>query len=531
MNSRMRTRPALLMTVAVTGSLLLAACSGAAGDGNGPDGEDTGAIAAGEPVRGGTLTHAVNTEGLNMDPAWCGTGTLDRCAPVFDTLLRYDYAAEEFVPGIAESFESEDGMTWTLKLQPGVQFSDGTDLDAEAVTYNWDRIQDPANLSQAQATAALMEWAAIDETTVEVVVDEPNWNLPWSMVIGMGMIGSPTAFEELGADFANAPVGAGPFVLERWTRNSEAVFQRNENYYREGLPYLDTFVLKVIPQDDQRLNALRTGEIDINWSLLTKDAATMESEGFHVERIPLVGGTGLMFNHDDPVASDPDLRQAMLHAFDSQQVNDAVYPGDPGTDAFLFPDSPYRIDSAALYPEKDLALAQEFLDSYLSRTGQQSVTVTFSTYAGIPALEQVSQVIQSQMQALDGLVFEINGIDGAALSGEVARGNYQLTMGATLSPHMDALYEFFHSDGSRNIANYVNPDVDEALETSRQSQDPDEVAAAYDTLNTLISKDGPLRTWRYQYGHLYFGDNVQNVVPMGTISGLGLQVDEVWVTQ
>ena len=78
----------------------------------------------------------------------------------------------------------------------------------------------------------------------------------------------------------------------------------------------------MIAADDQRLNALRSGEIQVDWSLLTKDAKAIEAEGgYQIYRVPLVGGTGLQFNLKDPVVSDPDLRQAMLMAFDSQIDN------------------------------------------------------------------------------------------------------------------------------------------------------------------------------------------------------------------
>lgn len=522
---------ALLAVVLVAGCGGSEASSGEAdGAGEAASGAE-GGEGAGEPRSGGSLTWAINVENLNMDPAWCGSQGMDRCNPIFETLLRYDVEEEDFVPGLAESFESEDGVTWTLTLREGVTFSDGTDFDAEAVAFNWDRIKDPQTASPAQSMAQPLTWEVVDPLTLEVTSEEPNFQLPWALVQGMGMIGSPTAIEEKGEDFGNEPVGAGPFVLERWTRNSEAVYARNPDYYQEGLPYLDEFVLKVIPQDDQRMNALRTGEIDVNWSLLIKDAEAMEAEGFTIHRLPLVGGTGLMFNHDDPVASDPDLIQAMLHAYDSAQINNAVYGGAPAVDAFLFPESPYRDDSYGVFPEKDLEEAQRLFDAYRDRTGEDSVTVEFLSYAGVPALEQVAEVIQAQMNEIEGLTFEINAVEGATLSSNQASGNFQTMMGATLSQHMDALYEVFHSEGARNFGHYSNPTVDEALETSRRSNDEAEVTEAYKVLNGELSKDGPIRNWRYTFAHLHTDDKVNGLILMGTSAGLGAYLEEAWIDE
>ncbi|MEU5840356.1 ABC transporter substrate-binding protein [Rhodococcus sp. NPDC047139] len=512
------------LLVAVASVMVAAGCGSGGTSGNQGAGSDT-------PVRGGELVMAVNVEGQTMDPVWCATHAFDRCAPVFGTLLRFDTEDEQFVPAMASSFDSEDGITWTLTLREGVRFSDGTPFDAAAVVFNWDRVKDPANLSPSARIAAPLTWRVVDPLTVEVVAEEPNFQLPWALAQGMGMIGSPTAIAQLGADFGNAPIGAGPFLLEKWTRNSEARFVANPEYWDEGAPYLDSFVLKVIGQDDQRLNALRSREIDVNWSLLSKDARAVEAEGFTVHALPLVGGTGLNFNFEDPDLRDPQLRLAVLKTFDSAQINSAVYPGDGPVDAFLFSESPYRDDSLGTFPAKDLEGAQKLFDEYLERTGKSDLTLRLSTFAGLPALEQVAQILQSQVQAIDGLRMEIDAMDYATLQGVQRSGDYQLALGATLSQHMDALYETFHSAGTNNTTRYANPKVDEALEVSRTSNDPDAVADAYRVVNGEISKDGPLRNWRYQTGYIFTQGYVKDLVLTGTLGGAGVYLDRAWIDE
>ena len=193
-NWRRMPRPLL---VAVASVMVAAGCGSGGASGNDGAGSDT-------PVRGGELVMAVNVEGQTMDPVWCATHAFDRCLPVFGTLLRFDTEDEQFVPAMASAFESEDGITWTLTLRDGVRFSDGTPFDADAVVFNWDRVKDPANLSPSARIAAPLTWRVIDPLTVEVVSGEPNYQLPWALAQGMGMIGSPTAITQLGADFGNA---------------------------------------------------------------------------------------------------------------------------------------------------------------------------------------------------------------------------------------------------------------------------------------------------------------------------------------
>ncbi|MFC0529933.1 ABC transporter substrate-binding protein [Phytohabitans kaempferiae] len=507
-------------------AVLLAVTVAATGCGSGDD----DGTESGEPKRGGRLSYAINVETSSLDPAFCGVQSFDRCAPIFGTLLRYDLEKKEFVGQMAESFESTDGKTWTLKLRPNVTFSDGTPFDAEAVVFNWDRIKDPKTLSPSLRIAQDMTWAVTDPQTVTVTLEKANYQLPWALVRGLSAIGSPAGIQKAGANVSNSPVGAGPFVLKKWTRNSQLELERNPNYFETGLPYLDELVIKVIGPDDQRLNALRSGEIDVNWSLLTKDARTIEAEGgYEIYRVPLVGGTGLQFNLNDPVVRDEGLRKAMLMAFDSAQINNAVYPGDEPVDAFLRPDAPERDDALGKFPDKNLAEAQRLFDDYLARTGKSSETVTFTCYAGLPALEQVAQLIQSQMQQIKGLTFKIDAVDGASLSVASNKREFQTIMGATLSQEMDRLYEVFHSEGSLNVMSYSNPTVDEALELTRSSDDKDAVTKAYQTVVGELSKDGPLRTWRYQTGHLYVNEDVKGIVVAGTNSGASAYFQYAWM--
>jgi len=501
--------------------LVAAGCGGGSGD----DG-----AASGEPKRGGKLTYALNVETPSLDPAICATGSFDRCAPIFGTLLRYDIDKKQFVGQMAESFTSEDGMNWTLKLRPGVTFSDGTPFDAQAVVFNWDRIRDPKTLSPAARVTEGMTWKAVDPQTVSVTVEKPNYQLPWALTKGLSAIGSPAAIQKAGADVGGSPVGAGPFTLKKWTRNSQIEYVRNPTYFEPGLPYLDELTIKVIGADDQRLNALRSGEIDVDWSLLTKDAKAIEAEGgYEVYRLPLVGGTGLQFNLKDPVVADAGLRRAMLSAFDSAQINNAVYPGDQPVDAFLRPDAPERDDSLGTFPAKDLAEAQRLFDDYLARTGKTGETVVFTCYAGIPALEQVAQLIQAQMQQIKGLTFKLNPVDGPTLSTASTRREFQTIMGATLSQEMDRLYDVFHSKGNLNVMSYANPTVDQALETTRSAKDPAEVEKAYQVVTAELSKDGPLRTWRYQTGHLFVDKDVEGIVLAGTGSGASAYWQYAWI--
>lgn len=514
-----RTRSKMLIG-AVAMIMLAAGCSSGSGDGEG--------AGDGTPQRGGTITMAHATESRTMDPAKCATGGWSRCAPVFGTLLRYDSEKQEFIGDLAKSFETTDGKVWKLTLREGVLFSDGTPLDAEAVVTNWDRIRDPATLSPSAPVTAGLTWKVVDPLTVEVASDTPNFQLAKALTLGLGMIGSPTAMKKLGEDFGSAPVGAGPYVLDKWVRNAQAEFSRNDGYWDEGLPYADKFVIKVIPQEDQRLNALRTGEVDYAYSLSAKDAKTMEAEGYPVLSVQHYGGTGLMTNFNDADLKGPQLRQAILHAFNSDKVTDVIDPSDVNVDAFMFPGSDYRDNSLGTYPEFDLAKAQQLFDNYLAATGKSSLTLTLATLAGVPTYEKAGQIVQSQLQEIDGLTIELKPADAATIAGNIRTGNFQLALYGSLAELPDALYDFFHSEGWSNVTGYSNPKVDEALETTRRSQDQAEVTQAYKVASGEISKEAPLRIWGYSTGHLFTSKKLKGLSITGS-DAASAYLDRAWI--
>ena len=282
-------RPITAACIGAAVALLVSACGGEAASSASP---------AGDPVRGGTLVYSYNTEAQSVDPATCAIGIgVGPCQAVYGALLDYDLETGEIEPGMAESFTTEDGRAWTLKLRPGLTFSDGTPFDAAAVAFNWGRILDPALLSPSASVAKTIDWEVVDPTTLSVTSKEVNYQLDFGLTEALAYIASPTAIEALGADFGNNPVGAGPFTLTSWARGTEMILDRNPTYWDQPRPYVDRLVLKTIPADDQRFNALQAGEVDVMAVTVQKYAARAEGAGMNVTSAPLLGGTGFRLSH------------------------------------------------------------------------------------------------------------------------------------------------------------------------------------------------------------------------------------------
>jgi len=516
---RSRSRNAMRAAVAAIALSVVAACGGGTG-GGGPD------SSGGEPVRGGTMAYAVNSDAQSLDAAKCGQNlNWGPCQALYGTLLNYDLESNEFTPGMAESFTSEDGTTWTLTLRAGVTFSDGTPFDAAAVVFNWDRAKDPVSASPGGSVARAMTYAVTDPRTVTVTLPQPNWQLPWAMYSELAFIGSPQAITQKGRDFANAPVGAGPFTLESWTRGTSIDFVRNANYWDQPRPYLDRFRIMIIGPDEQRANALRSGQIDGMASLVTKDAERLSGEGYSQAVLNHVGGTGVRVQMQRGPLADPDVRTAVAKLVDAQQISDAFYGGVPGVTTFAMEGS-LLYDPAARYPTPDVAGAQALIDGYLARTGQSEVRLTYSLVGGIPVQDGVAQMVQAQVQRAKGIRIDIKALDAAAYLTELNAGNYDLGLASINGVNPDVLYLQFHTGSSQNTGRYSDPATDAALDRARATKDVDGQIAAYKEATRHIAANSGQISWRYQVTYVLSREGVHGVQPNLSVY---VRSDQLWV--
>src|SRR5262249_37170902 len=133
---------------------------------------------------------------------------------------------------LAESWDiSDDGLEYTFHLRPGITFHDGTELDADAVKFSFDRLIDPATNAIAGGwITPLKGTEVIDPLTVKLVLSEPFSPLLGNLCLSYYGILSPTAMQKLGEDFAKNPVGTGPWKFKEWISGEKITLERNEQY-------------------------------------------------------------------------------------------------------------------------------------------------------------------------------------------------------------------------------------------------------------------------------------------------------------
>ncbi|MGI8553230.1 MAG: ABC transporter substrate-binding protein, partial [Dehalococcoidia bacterium] len=225
-------------------------------------GAATQAAVAGAGKPGGTLNVAAFADVNSLDPH---TPTADdlslRSTSLFEGLATQDESLK-YGPSLAESWQaSPDAVEWTFKLRSGIKFHDGTACDAAAVKANIERVNDPKNALTARTLLVFYKDSqVIDPLTIKITHSQPD-GAALANIGGLAIV-SPTAFTSMPAkDFGQKPVGTGPFKFKEWAPDDHITVTRFEDYWG-GKAKLDAINFKIIADENTRLTAVRTGEID-----------------------------------------------------------------------------------------------------------------------------------------------------------------------------------------------------------------------------------------------------------------------------
>ncbi len=455
----------------------------------------------------GQLIISMFLEATTLDPAqqvWVpGIVVLKN---IIETLVELDDNGQA-QPRLAASWQvSEDGKVWTWTLREGITFHDGTPFDANAVKFSLDRILDPATNSQTGIAmiGPYVSSEVIDPKTVRVTYSEtyaPLLHNLASVVLG---IVSPTAVQEMGENFAQHPVGTGPYVFKEWVRGDQVTMTRYEQYVNtstltqhEGAPYLDTLVVKFIPEHQTRLAALKNGEIDFMFQVPSLDVEDIKNDSKYQVFENMFTGAPTMFLVNRQLAPTDDLAVAKALEF---AVNKEVIAriATAGTSPVAWgPLKPstwgYDPQVETLY-KYDPEMAKQLLDEAGWVPGDGGIRSKNGTPAKLVINVKTDDITVSMLEAIQGMIREV-GLDleiitmSLAASEDLARqGKNNLTFMDWRGTDPDLLTVHYHSSniGGWNMGYFNNPELDQLLDAARTTLDPDQRLPLYRQAQMLI---------------------------------------------
>lgn len=473
----------LLLPTLLVLSLLLAGCGGAA--------PEDGAAAR-------VLRVGIEDRPKTLDPRHATDASGQRIARhlIFNSLVQHDYDLS-FRGDLATGWETPDPTTWVFPLRRDAVFHDGEPFDATDVVATFEHLMDPATQSpyRAELRDKIAAVEATDPHTVRFTLHRPTASFLPALVVSI-LPAHLLATEDA------ILVGTGPFKLAS-TAPQEIVLAPHAEHHG-GAPRLDRLVFKVLGDENTRFLKLRKGEIDVLINALPLHKIDDVKKPPLADRYRLIEEPGisynyLAFNFADPVFQSLELRRAIAHAIDVDEIiTHRLYGHAVRATGLLSPASAHYEGDVATYahdPEQARALLDEAGFEDPDGDGPEPrLTLELKTSNRAETVSH-ARILQAQLARV-GIRLELRSYEWGTFYGDVTAGNFQLTLMRWVgASEPDFFYEIFHSSqtppGGRNRGRYDNPEMDALVEAGRVELDPQKRREIYAEVQRIAASDLP----------------------------------------
>ncbi|OMD99844.1 nickel ABC transporter substrate-binding protein [Paenibacillus odorifer] len=478
--------------------------------------------AQGSEAQDKTVTVAISSDaGIDRLDAGAYDGSMNVHAMIYEGLVEYGEKGE-ILPSLAESWDiSEDGKVYTFHLRHDVKFSDGTEFNADAVKFSFERwIKDPAN--SLNVATAMQSLVVVDEHTITMTFNKAYYPFLTELSFARPVrIISPSAVEPAGditGKFIKA-IGTGAWMAESYKTDQEAILVRNPKYWGE-MPKLSKIILKVIPDPQSRVLALQAGDIDIAGGQMGK---------IPVESVPVIEadssltlqkaqGTNshfMIFNYKTPALQDLNVRKAINLAINKKSIVEDLMDGIGSEAQSLFPLTvPYVTESNNTWygfnplEAKQLLAAAGYTDSdgdgIVQKDGAQLELNFVLQQAEYPEWKSISELVQSELKEI-GIrvnlqVLEPNAYYDALWTSKA----YDLIMYRTYddayNPHA-FLLSLFHKTADASAVVWSDPGLESLIDTAVGTTDIQERQTAYDSIFSKLYQEA-------MFAAIYFPDDI-----------------------
>lgn len=332
----------------------------------------------------------------SWDPVTSSTGNdINTISLVYASLTQLDEKANAG-PGLAESWKyNADGTAVTFTLRPGLTFSDGTPLNADAVKLSLLRGKTQQNSLLKDQLATIKDITTAGDRDVTLQLNAPDYQVPNLLAGKTGAIVSPAAFSKDPAAIPTNPVGAGPFRFESFVPESKAVLVKNPGYWTAGQITIDRLELTPATDPATVIAAVQTGALDVSY-IPGNQVQQAKAAGLDIDVIDSLQVNQVDVHSGLAPLTDRRVVDALKYAIDRKQIIDVVNAGIGDVAYQPFPQGYVAydpaLDGAFAY---DPGKARQLLADAGYAPGQLSLTVTVNS-----AAQSTAELVQQQLQAV-----------------------------------------------------------------------------------------------------------------------------------
>ena len=474
---------------------------------------------------------------------------------MFEQLIGGDIRTGQPAPtGLADSWEiAPDGVTYTFHLNKEAKWHDGVDVTAADVQFSFDALANPDTGSVYTGTFvnSVESWRAIDDDTFEVVAKEPLYTFLYDVV---AFVVPKHIWESVPvAEWRNDPgatgvdpsrvIGSGPFKFQEWRQSESVTLVRNDDYYGK-VPYIDSYVLTIWPEQTAAVNALLNGEVDAV-DLTAPDVASVEgAPGIVVSDYPTQNFTYYAFNLNADVTTlwqDQRVRQAFLYALDREAIVNDIQLGYAevarGTQPVIsYAYAPDRTTTVYNYdPEKAKALLAEAGwtdtdgDGIVDKDGQR-LSFELLYAGGVTTTEQMVAYMQDAWAEI-GVGATPRALEYTALIEAITTSlDWEvafLAFGWDATFIQDPMFGCDQYQVGFNDMKYCNPELDEINAQAKRTFDEEERRELLIQASNIVNDEQPVGVMHFRRDIIGYSDRLQNFMP----SAWGVDLSYVWIQQ
>lgn len=427
-------------------------------------GGSTAGVLAQTPKTGGTLRYAVSDDPANFDcHAANHFAVLMRLAPHYSTLLRFKPGSYPDIDGdVAESWEADPAtLTYTFKLRDGIQFHDGTTLDAEDVAASYERLAFPPEgvvSERIETFRQIEDITVVDPLTVQFKLKEWDTSVlgtfasPWNCIYSSELLASDAEYP------GNKVMGSGPYVFGEFVAGSVWKASRFENYFREGQPYLDALESYTM-EGPAVVNAIQAGQIHTDFRGVSPQSRARLEEAMGDGVTSYVGPSLthflVTFNSEVAPFDDPRVRKALNLAIDRwngiaglSATTEMKYVGGP-----LLPYGTYSasVEQMQQWPGYgvDIEAARAEARALLKEAGQENLTFTLTVRNGPPILVDFGVYLIDQWRQI-GVNVENNVVETPPWASAISEGSFEAIVD---------IFSALREEPTEQLTKYVSYDV------------------------------------------------------------------------
>jgi peptide/nickel transport system substrate-binding protein len=484
------------------------------------------------------------------------TSTFLITGAIFESLIGISPLDGRPVPGLADSWDvSDDDLTYTFHLNKDAKWHDGVDFTANDVKFSFDAALDPNTgyFFRSIVNEAVKGYRAIDDDTFEITARDRFvtflYEGPGAVAIMPQHIwGSvaPDSWSFDGGSTGQDPsrvVGTGPFKFKEWVQGDHVSIVRNDEYYDKS-PYVDGLTMRVLPNSDASVIALKQGEIDMmEFVPPAQMESVLSTGGLNVDVYDFFNFTYYALNLD-PAKTDlfqeKAVRQALFYSLDRESITRNIFFGygeaaqgtQPPISPAYAPDRmtpTYPFDPAkAVELFKQAGWTDSDDDGVLDKDGEK-LEFDFLYSGGEPVVDQIVTYLKEAWDDV-GVKVELRSISGQALIDELESGDFEVALLAvSLSPdgNQSALFSCEAAKSGLNFMDYCSERFDELDERQRREFDAAKRTELLIQQSQTVWEDQPVGPMRFGVARTGYSTRIHNFYP--NAYGLLWSLPYIWL--